>query len=92
MNGVVVEYYQYTMNKDSLYATNPYFAVETRLRGCDSFVFRLPISESEEDANVGGIAGFAIRPIVTDYLPTPKPFTLPPKATSSPMEQEASSE
>ena len=51
-------------------------------------VFRLPISESEQDANMGGIAGFAIRPLVTDYLPTPEPFTLPPKASSSPTEQE----
>ena len=88
MNGVVVEYSQYTTNPKSWYAANPYFAVETRLRACDSFVFRLPISESEQDANMGGIAGFAIRPIVTDYLPTPEPFTLPPKASSSPTEQE----
>ena len=88
VNGVVVEYYQYTTNPKSWYAANPYFAVETRLRACDSFVFRLPISESEQDANVGGIAGFAIRPLVTDYLPTPEPFTLPPKASSSPTEQE----
>ncbi|KAK8794878.1 hypothetical protein WA588_003735 [Blastocystis sp. NMH] len=88
VNGVVVEYSQYTTNPKSWYAANPYFAVETRLRACDSFVFRLPISESEQDANMGGIAGFAIRPIVTDYLPTPEPFTLPPKASSSPTEQE----
>ena len=88
VNGVVVEYSQYTTNPKSWYAANPYFAVETRLRACDSFVFRLPISESEQDANVGGIAGFAIRPLVTDYLPTPEPFTLPPKASSSPTEQE----
>ena len=44
VNGVVVEYYQYTTNPKSWYAANPYFAVETRLRACDSFVFRLPIS------------------------------------------------
>ena len=88
MNGVVVEYSQYVADGKDELSQNPYFAVETRLRACDSFVFRLPISESEQDANVGGIAGFAIRPLVTDYLPTPEPFTLPPKASSSPTEQE----
>ena len=88
VNGVVVEYSQYAANGESALSQNPYFAVETRLRGCDSMVFRVPILETIENANIGGIAGFAIRPIVTDYLPTPEPFTLPPKASSSPTEQE----
>ena len=88
VNGVVVEYSQYAANGESALSQNPYFAGETRLRGCDSIVFRLPILETIENANIGGIAGFAIRPIVTDYLPTPEPFTLPPKASSSPTEQE----
>ena len=88
MNGVVVEYSQYVADGKDELSQNPYFAVETRLRGCDSMVFRVPILETIENANIGGIAGFAIRPIVTDYLPTPEPFTLPPKASSSPTEQE----
>ena len=33
-------------------------------------IFRLPILESVENANIGGIAGFAIRPIVSDPVPT----------------------
>ena len=36
-------------------------------------VFRLPILETIENANVGGIAGLAIRPIVSELLPTPEP-------------------
>ena len=78
VNGVVVEYSQYVADGESEVVSNPYIAIETRLRGCDSMVFRLPILESVDDANIGGIAGFAIRPIVTDLLPTPAPFTLPP--------------
>ena len=31
-------------------------------------MFRLPILESVENANIGGIAGFAIRPIVSESL------------------------
>ena len=38
MNGVVVEYYQYSMDGMEEEPTNPYFAMETRLRGCDSMV------------------------------------------------------
>ena len=40
MNGVVVEYSQYAANGKDELSQNPYFAVETRLRGCDSMVFR----------------------------------------------------
>ena len=69
MNGVVVEYSQYAANGKEELSQNPYFAVETRLRGCDSMVFRVPILETIENANIGGIAGFAIRPIVTDLVP-----------------------
>ena len=66
---MVVEYSQYAANGESALSQNPYFAVETRLRACDSMVFRLPILETIENANIGGIAGFAIRPIVTDRIP-----------------------
>ena len=52
----------------------PFFAIEARLRACDSFVFRLPIRETEADAIIAGIAGFAIRPIVSELLPTPEPY------------------
>ena len=52
----------------------PFLAIEARLRACDSFVFRLPIRETEADANIAGIAGFAIRPIVSELLPTPEPY------------------
>ena len=69
VNGVVVEYTQYAANGKEELSQNPYFAVETRLRGCDSMVFRVPILETIENANIGGIAGFAIRPIVTDLIP-----------------------
>ena len=69
VNGVVVEYSQYAANGESALSQNPYFAVETRLRGCDSLVFRVPILDTIENANIGGIAGFAIRPIVTDLIP-----------------------
>ncbi|KAK8826138.1 hypothetical protein WA538_001284 [Blastocystis sp. DL] len=69
VNGVVVEYSQYVANGKDELSQNPYFAVETRLRGCDPMVFRVPILETIENANIGGIAGFAIRPIVTDLIP-----------------------
>ncbi|KAK8794877.1 hypothetical protein WA588_003734, partial [Blastocystis sp. NMH] len=69
VNGVVVEYSQYAANGKEELSQNPYFAVETRLRGCDSMVFRVPILETIDNANIGGIAGFAIRPIVTDLIP-----------------------
>ena len=78
--GVVVEYSQFAVDGDptSTPVRKPYFAVETRLRACDSFVFRLAILDTIENANVGGIAGLAIRPIVTELLPTPVPPTEPP--------------
>jgi len=95
VNGVVVEYSQYAANGKEEMSQNPYFAVETRLRGCDSMVFRLPILETIENANIGGIAGFAIRPIVTDLIPvkptsevTVKPSVAPTmKPTTQPTEQ-----
>ena len=73
--------------KDEL-AKYPYFAVETRLRACNSMVFRLPILDTVENANVGGIAGLAIRPIVTEMVevkPTVVPTVVP--TTQSPTEQ-----
>ena len=89
VNGVVVEYSQYAANGETELSQNPYFAVETRLRGCDSMVFRVPILETIENANIGGIAGFAIRPIVTDQIPvkptsevTVKPSMAPSVAPS----------
>ena len=36
--------------------------------------FRLPILKTTEIANIGGIAGFAIRPLLTEGVPTS--FTL----------------
>ena len=69
------EYFQYYRNDRE---EGPFLAIEARLRACDSFVFRLPIRETEGDANIAGIAGFAIRPIVSELLPTPEPFTIPP--------------
>ena len=71
--GVVVEYLQYAVEGAADYAEWPYFAVESRLRACDSFVYRLPIRETTSDANIAGIAGFAIRPVVNELLPTPQP-------------------
>ena len=76
--GVVVEYLQYAVEGQPEFAEWPFFAIEARLRACYSFVFRLPIREMEADANIAGIAGFAIRPIVSELLPTPEPFTIPP--------------
>ena len=76
--GVVVEYLQYAVEGQPEFAEWPFFAIEARLRACYSFVFRLPIRETEADANIAGIAGFAIRPIVSELLPTPEPFTIPP--------------
>ena len=54
-------------------STGLYFAIETRLRACDSMIFKLPIRESTADANIAGIAGFAIRPIVNEMLPSDIP-------------------
>ena len=71
--GVVVEYSQFAADGKDELAKYPYFAVETRLRGCDSMVFRLPILDTVENANVGGIAGLAIRPIVSEMVSTPEP-------------------
>ena len=69
--GVVVEYLQYAVEGEPEYAEWPFFAIESRLRACYSFVFRLPIRETTADANIAGISGFAIRPIVSELLPTP---------------------
>ena len=69
--GVVVEYLQYAVEGEPEFAEWPFFAIESRLRACYSFVFRLPIRETTADANIAGIAGFAIRPIVSELLPTP---------------------
>ena len=80
--GVVVEYHQYAVDGAPKLASNPYFAVETRLRGCDSFVFRLPILDTIDNSNVGGIAGFAYRPVV-DVLPTTAPTALPTTAPTA---------
>ena len=77
----MIEYSQYVANGDSTFVSNPYFAVETRMRACDSMVFRIPILDMDEDANMAGIAGFAIRPLVTDPVPvkpTDAPTTRPP--------------
>ena len=78
--GVVVEYKQYAVDGESELAQWPFFAVETRLRACDSFIFRLPILESTGDGNVAGIAGFAIRPIVNELISsaTEAPTTVAP--------------
>ena len=64
--GVLLESNQYAQDGKEEFAEWPYFSVETRLRACDSVMFRLPILESVEDANIGGIAGFAIIPLVSD--------------------------
>ena len=93
--GVVVEYSQFAEDGKDELAKYPYFAVETRLRGCDSMVYRLPILESVENANVGGIAGLAIRPIVTEMVEvkptsevTEKPTVVPTvKPTEVPTSQ-----
>ena len=71
--GVVMEYYQYVEEGSDMIAEWPFFAIESRLRACDSFVFRLPIRESINDVNLAGITGITIRPIVSPILPTPEP-------------------
>ncbi|OAO11882.1 cysteine proteinase [Blastocystis sp. ATCC 50177/Nand II] len=81
--GVVVEYLQYAVEGEAEDADWPFFAIEARLRACYAFVFRLPIRKSIVDANIAGIAGFAIRPIVLDLLPTPEPPTMTPTPTPS---------
>ena len=85
--GVVMEYNQYAEEGKETYASNPYFTVETHLRGCDSMVYRLPIWDTTDNANVGGIAGLAIRPIVSNLLPTPEPPTDEPP-TEEPMTEQ----
>ena len=74
--GVVVEYSQFAVDGKDELAKYPYFAVETRLRACNSMVFRLPILDTVENANVGGIAGLAIRPIVSNLVEV-KPTVIP---------------
>ena len=81
--GVVVEYNQYAVEGQAGYSEWPYFSIESRLRACDSFVFRLPILESTADGNIAGIAGFAIRPIVNELLPTPAPTAQPTEAPTT---------
>ena len=68
--GVVVEYNQYEEEGKEGYSEWPYFAIETRLRACDSMIFRLPIRSTLSDANIAGIAGFAIRPLVMETVST----------------------
>ena len=67
--GVVVEYSQYESEDSDLMVEWPFFAIESRLRACDSMIFRVPIRDSLDDANIAGITGFAIRPIVSELLP-----------------------
>ena len=87
VNGVVVEYSQYAANGKDELSQNPYFAVETRLRACDSMVFRVPILETIDNANIGGIAGFAIRPIVTDMVPVKPTSEVTVKPSVAPTEK-----
>ena len=70
--GVLKEYRQYAEEGKSELAEWPFFVVESRLRGCDTMAFKLPILDGD-DGNVGGIAGFAIRPIVMEALPSVVP-------------------
>ena len=70
--GVMKEYRQYAEEGKSELAEWPFFVVESRLRGCDAMAFKLPILDGD-DGNVGGIAGFAIRPIVMEALPSVVP-------------------
>ena len=76
--GVLKEYRQYAEEGKSELAEWPFFVVESRLRGCDVMAFKLPILDGD-DGSVGGIAGFAIRPIVMDLLPEecPRQFFQP---------------
>ena len=91
--GVVIEYKQYATAGQPEYAEWPYFAIDTTLRACNSLIFRLPILDSISNANIAGITGFAIRPIVSELIPvvTPTPFpptqyppTVPPEFISCP--------
>ena len=82
--GVLKEYRQYAEEGKSELAEWPFFVVESRLRGCDVMAFKLPILDGD-DGNVGGIAGFAMRPIVMDLLPEEVPTTvLPTTETPTP--------
>ena len=74
--GVLKEYRQYAEEGKSELAEWPFFVVESRLRGCDAMAFKLPILDGD-DGNVGGIAGFAIRPIVMEVLPSVVPTVVP---------------
>ena len=69
--GVVLEYKQYVGEGKSEFVDHPYFTVESRLRACDNFLYRLPITDNEENANIGGIAGYAIRPLVKELVNIP---------------------
>lgn len=66
--GVVMEYKQYVEEGNREYVDYPYFTVESRLRACDSFLYRIPITDNEENANFAGITGYAIRPIVNEMI------------------------
>ena len=66
--GVVLEYYQYVTDSSQELAEWPYFAIETRLRACDSMVFKVVLQETTSTANFAGIAGFALRPIVNERI------------------------
>ena len=81
--GVLKEYRQYAEEGKSELAEWPFFVVESRLRGCDAMAFKLPILDGD-DGNVGGIAGFAMRPIVMDLLPGEVPTTVLP-TTETPI-------
>ena len=81
--GVLKEYRQYAEEGKSELAEWPFFVVESRLRGCDTMAFKLPILDGD-DGNVGGIAGFAMRPIVMDLLPGEVPTTVLP-TTETPV-------
>ena len=50
-------------------------------------VFRLPIMETIENANIGGIAGFAIRPIVTDLIAVKPTSEVTVKPSVAPSEK-----
>ena len=66
--GVIVEYKQYEEENTHEFIQSPYFVIESRLHACDELVYRIPISNNEENANIAGIAGYAIRPIVKEYI------------------------
>lgn len=69
--GVIVEYKQYEGESMMDFDQSPYFVIESRLHACDELVYRVPITDEEENANFAGIAGYAIRPIVSEYVNIP---------------------